>query len=316
MPETQPSNQELSLAAGVFTVFLCIIFGSNIVAIKLAFSGMGVFTTASIRFAIAASVIFLWARFTGPDHCVEKRTDSSGIGLFHAFYSPVIIVLSGPQQIQCLPRDLAGKSCSFFYFVPGSFLHPRRSNHQTEIFWHPVGICRRVVHVFGKDRGYCRFSHGGFNHFAGRHYLVLFRDLFKTNYQHLHPFSGGVVFNPVFGSNLFSRSPAVGRHHGYPTGCTGHRIFALPEPDHGIFWFCRLEYHAPKIRDSIIAFVCIYHAHCRGSLGGTGFRRADYSQDFVGPCFYRVWNFSGSLAPQKGSAGISDPAGHLIGHPG
>ncbi len=40
-------------------------FRSNAVAIKLAFTGMGVFTTASIRFAIAAGAIFLWARFTG-----------------------------------------------------------------------------------------------------------------------------------------------------------------------------------------------------------------------------------------------------------
>ena len=72
MTETQPSNQEFSLAAGVFTVFLGIIFGSNTVAIKLAFSGMGVFTTAFIRFAIAASVIFLWARFSGQTIALKK----------------------------------------------------------------------------------------------------------------------------------------------------------------------------------------------------------------------------------------------------
>ena len=72
MTDTQTSNQELSLAAGVFTVFLCIIFGSNAVAIKLAFSGLGVFTTAAIRFAIAASVIFLWARFTGRTIALKK----------------------------------------------------------------------------------------------------------------------------------------------------------------------------------------------------------------------------------------------------
>jgi len=58
-------NPEFSLFAGILSAFLCIIFGSNAVAIKLAFSGVGVFTTAGIRFSIAALAIFIWARVTG-----------------------------------------------------------------------------------------------------------------------------------------------------------------------------------------------------------------------------------------------------------
>ena len=65
MSEHQPSNDELTFAAGLFTVFLCILFGSNAVAIKIAFLGLGVFTTAAIRFAVAAVAIFIWARITG-----------------------------------------------------------------------------------------------------------------------------------------------------------------------------------------------------------------------------------------------------------
>ena len=58
-------NPEFSFFAGILSAFLCILFGSNAVAVKMAFSGMGVFTTAGIRFSIAALVIFLWARVTG-----------------------------------------------------------------------------------------------------------------------------------------------------------------------------------------------------------------------------------------------------------
>lgn len=65
MTEQQSANQEISLATSMFIAFLCIIFGSNAVAVKLAFSGIGVFTSASIRFTIATITIFLWARFTG-----------------------------------------------------------------------------------------------------------------------------------------------------------------------------------------------------------------------------------------------------------
>ena len=72
MTETQPSSQEFSLTAGVFTVFLCILFGSNAVAIKITFSGLGVFTTAAIRFGVAAMAIFIWAKVTGQPIALKK----------------------------------------------------------------------------------------------------------------------------------------------------------------------------------------------------------------------------------------------------
>ncbi|MDX2502129.1 MAG: DMT family transporter [Deltaproteobacteria bacterium] len=72
LPEHQPSNEEISFAAGVYIVFLCILFGSNAVAIKIAFSGLGVFTTAALRFSIAATVLFIWAKITGQKTALKK----------------------------------------------------------------------------------------------------------------------------------------------------------------------------------------------------------------------------------------------------
>jgi drug/metabolite transporter (DMT)-like permease len=72
MTDQQPSNEELTFAAGMFTILLCILFGSNTVAIKIAFSGLGVFTTAAIRFSIAATAIFLWAKFTGQPMALKR----------------------------------------------------------------------------------------------------------------------------------------------------------------------------------------------------------------------------------------------------
>jgi drug/metabolite transporter (DMT)-like permease len=59
------NNSDLSIVAGMLSAFLCIIFGSNAVAVKLAFSGVGVFTSAAIRFSIAALAIWIWARAKG-----------------------------------------------------------------------------------------------------------------------------------------------------------------------------------------------------------------------------------------------------------
>ncbi len=58
-------NRDMTFAAGAAAAFLCALFGSNAVAIKLSLKGFGVFTTASIRFFIAAAAIYGWARITG-----------------------------------------------------------------------------------------------------------------------------------------------------------------------------------------------------------------------------------------------------------
>ncbi len=65
MIDPTPQNQELSLLAGIFTVCLCTLFGANAVAIKISLSGLGVFTTAGLRFSIASVTIFVWALITG-----------------------------------------------------------------------------------------------------------------------------------------------------------------------------------------------------------------------------------------------------------
>jgi drug/metabolite transporter (DMT)-like permease len=72
MSDQQPTNEDISFAAGIFIVFLCILFGSNAVAIKITFSGLGVFTTAAIRFGIAAVAIFIWAKVTGRKTKLKK----------------------------------------------------------------------------------------------------------------------------------------------------------------------------------------------------------------------------------------------------
>ncbi|MCP4129381.1 MAG: DMT family transporter [bacterium] len=69
---TQQHNRELTLAASLLTVFLCATFGANAVAIKISLTGLGVFTTAAIRFGMAIAAISLWAFFTGRSFRVPR----------------------------------------------------------------------------------------------------------------------------------------------------------------------------------------------------------------------------------------------------
>lgn len=69
----QGSHSTLPLGASIFTVFLCILFGANPVAVKISLKGLGVFTTAGLRFSIAAVTIFLWALYTGRPIAVKRH---------------------------------------------------------------------------------------------------------------------------------------------------------------------------------------------------------------------------------------------------
>ena len=60
-----PTTAPMTMKASLVTIFLCILFGANGVAIKISLTGLGIFTTAGIRFSLAATAIFCWARLTG-----------------------------------------------------------------------------------------------------------------------------------------------------------------------------------------------------------------------------------------------------------
>jgi len=62
---TMPSNPNVGLRAGVAIILLCILFGANVVAIKVTYEGFGVFSAACLRFGMAAMTIALWALLGG-----------------------------------------------------------------------------------------------------------------------------------------------------------------------------------------------------------------------------------------------------------
>ena len=51
---------------------LCVLFGSNAIAIKVSFAGFGPFTAAGLRFAMASAAISLWAMATGRPFAIKK----------------------------------------------------------------------------------------------------------------------------------------------------------------------------------------------------------------------------------------------------
>ena len=132
MTDQQPSNHELSFAAVVFAIFLCVIFGSNAVAVKVAFSGIGVFTTAAIRFGIAAVTIYLWARITGQNIALKKGQISQVLIFSALFTVQLSLFYLGLSKSNASRGTLLVNLLPFFilflahFFIPGDRITMRK----------------------------------------------------------------------------------------------------------------------------------------------------------------------------------------------
>jgi drug/metabolite transporter (DMT)-like permease len=132
MADQQPSNPELSLSAVVFTIFLCVLFGSNAVAVKIAFSGIGVFTSAAIRFGIASVAIFLWARLTGQTILVKKGQIHQVLIFSLLFTVQLSLFYLGLSKSNASRGTLLANLVPFFilflahFFIPGDRITKRK----------------------------------------------------------------------------------------------------------------------------------------------------------------------------------------------
>jgi drug/metabolite transporter (DMT)-like permease len=142
-----PQNRELSFLAATFTILLCIIFGANAVAIKISLAGLGIFTTAGIRFTIAALAIFVWAKWTGKSFQIKKSRVGSLLIVCVSFTLQLALFYMGLNQTNASRATLMVNLLPFFvlflahFFIPGD-----RINHRK--FWGIVLGFAGVVFVF------------------------------------------------------------------------------------------------------------------------------------------------------------------------
>jgi drug/metabolite transporter (DMT)-like permease len=119
------TSHELPLGASIFSIFLCILFGANAVAIKISLTGLGVFTTAGVRFGIAAVAIFLWARCTGRSLAVTKNQVGQLVILALFFFVQLSFFYLGQNKTTASHGTLIANVLPFVvmilahYFIPG-----------------------------------------------------------------------------------------------------------------------------------------------------------------------------------------------------
>jgi drug/metabolite transporter (DMT)-like permease len=121
----QATSQGLPIGAAVFTIFLCTLFGANAVAIKISLTGLGIFTTAGIRFGLAALVIFLWARCTGKPLAIATNQVHQLVILAAFFFIQLSLFYFGQSKTTASHGTLIANVLPFVvmilahYFIPG-----------------------------------------------------------------------------------------------------------------------------------------------------------------------------------------------------
>ncbi len=120
-----PDKTDMTLLPGLFIVFLTVLFGANVVAIKLALTGMGPLTTAGLRFTLAAAAIACWALFTGRSFRLKPGQAAQVLIVSIAFTVQLSLFYLGLARTYASRGVLISNLLPFFvlflshHFIPG-----------------------------------------------------------------------------------------------------------------------------------------------------------------------------------------------------
>ena len=311
MSEHQPPNEDLTFTAGVFAVFLCILFGSNAVAIKITFSGLGVFTTAAIRFGVAAVAIFLWAKITGQNTALKKGQLHQVLIFSSLFTVQLSLFYLGLSKSNASRGTLLANLLPFFIlFLAHFFIAGDRITKQ-KFFGILLGftgvvfmfldeeslssgfrtgdlIILLAVFIWSCSTVYLKRVIGTFSPFQ----LVMYSTLFSVPFFLVEAllWDDTMVFHldaPVIGALLYQS--LVTASFGF------------------VAWNTMLKKYGAV---SLHAFVFIMPI-AGVSLGGLVLGEPITIKICAGPGFHRIRNFGRALENPRRTAGVSAPTNHL-----
>lgn len=125
MTQDTLNNRQLPFSAATFTAFLCTLFGANAVAIKMSLFGLGAFTTAGLRFSLAAIAILLWAWATRRPFVIRKRQSKQLLIVSLVFTLQLSLLYLGLSKTTASRGVLIINTQPFFvlflahWFIPG-----------------------------------------------------------------------------------------------------------------------------------------------------------------------------------------------------
>ncbi len=146
----------MPLGASCFTVFLCILFGANAVAIKISLTGLGIFTTAAIRFGLAAVVIYIWALLTNKPIRISFHQLRLMIILGLIFYVQLSLFYLGLSRTTASHATLISNILPFVVLILAHFFLKEELVSAKKIIGLVLGFCGVLI-LFG-DAGHLEQS--------------------------------------------------------------------------------------------------------------------------------------------------------------
>ena len=107
-----------------YTAFLCVLFGANAVAVKISLAGLGIYTTAALRFSVAALVIWTWARWTRKPLCITAVQFLKLVPLGMIFFCQLALFYTGLSKTTAAHGTLIANALPFVVMVLAHFLIP------------------------------------------------------------------------------------------------------------------------------------------------------------------------------------------------
>ena len=101
----------------VLAVVLCILFGSNAVAVKISFNGFGLLSAASLRFFISAALIFLWIMLSGRSLKIQKKYLKKSIVVSLIFSAQIYFMFWGINNTTASRATLLINLQPFFVLI-------------------------------------------------------------------------------------------------------------------------------------------------------------------------------------------------------
>ncbi|HCY85519.1 MAG TPA: EamA/RhaT family transporter [Desulfobacteraceae bacterium] len=126
-------NADMTLGPSLFVIFLCLLFGGNGVAMKFGYTGLGPFTSAGLRFSLAASLLVIWARYKAIPLRLDREQRRLIIPQSFLFVIQVSGFHLGLNHTTASHAALVANVLPFMvlilahFFIPGDRITPKKS---------------------------------------------------------------------------------------------------------------------------------------------------------------------------------------------
>lgn len=142
----------MPLNASLFTIFLTILFGANAVAVKVGFAGVGVFSSAGIRFGLAAIAITLWSVWSGRSLRITRRQAFHLLFISLFFAIQVALFYNGLSKTTASHGTLIANLLPFIVLILAHYFIPGEPFTLRKVAGILLGFCGVMLLVFA-DQG-------------------------------------------------------------------------------------------------------------------------------------------------------------------